>query len=107
MPRGAASEIGAERIAQNGYRYIKTEGGWKLFHHLIAEQNIGRNLTANEYACFADGDRTNFEPKNIIVQLRGRASIQRRLAQVNARLDELAAVKEDLERRLKLQEKLA
>lgn len=107
MPRGATAEVGAERWSPNGYHYKKTENdGWQLSHRLIAEEKLGRKLAENEYATFLDGDKTNLDPENIIVRTRGRQSLKRRIAQVEARLTELTATRDDLLERLRIQESL-
>jgi hypothetical protein len=106
MARGVAADIGEERWSKNGYLYRKTARGWELVHRLVAEEKLGRRLTDNEYAAFADGDRTNLNPSNVVVKQRGRTSIRRRIAQVDARLAELSAVKQRLEDRLEAQEAL-
>jgi len=106
VPRGQASEIGAERVAPNGYRYVKTGTGWELCSRLIAENRLGRKLRADEYVTFKDTDRTNLDPNNLLVQRRGRSSLKRQLALVDARILELTATKKELERRLKIQQKL-
>jgi hypothetical protein len=108
MPRGAEAPVGTERISANGYLYRKTENdGWQLIHRLVAEEKLGRKLLENEYASFIDGDKTNLEPDNIVVRLRGRSSLRRRLAQVEARLSELNAARDDLVERLEVQDQLA
>lgn len=106
MPRGATATIGDERWSPNGYLYRRLEDGWQLVHRLVAEEKIGRKLNENEYATFLDGDRTNLDRDNIVVRLRGRTSLRRRLAQVEARLVELNAVRDDILKRLELQESL-
>lgn len=106
MTRGRTSEVGEERTSPNGYRYRRVEEGWELVHRLIAEQKLGRKLNDNEYATFVDGDKTNLKPSNIIVRLRGRASIRRRIAQLNARIEEMTATRDDLVKRLETQEEL-
>ena|SRR5438105_1198768 len=68
MARGAISELGTENVSQNGYTYVKTEDGWKLKHHIIAEKKIKRPLEKNERAFFKDGDKTNFKPSNIEIK---------------------------------------
>jgi hypothetical protein len=108
MPRGSAAEVGTERKSPNGYLYRKTKNdGWQLVHRLVAEEKLGRRLYANEYATFADGDRTNLDPKNIIIRLRGRSSLRRRLAVIDDHIRELQAAKEEIIRRLQLQENLS
>lgn len=106
MARGTTANIGTERTSPNGYRYRKTEDGWELVHRLLAEEKIGRKLTENEYATFKDGDKTNLEPTNIIIQIRGRSSLRRRLAQIDARLAELNAARVEVLHRLEVQEEL-
>ena len=103
--RGVASDVDTERVSPNGYRYRKLESGkWELVHRLVAEETLGRPLHENEYATFADGDKTNLAPDNIIVRLRGRTSLRRRLAQVEARITELEGIRDDLKARLEAQE---
>lgn len=68
MPRGKAAEVGTIRIAQNDYRYIKTEDGWRLLHHVIAEKKIGRPLRPDERVYFIDGNRADFDPSNLSVE---------------------------------------
>jgi uncharacterized membrane protein len=67
MPRGQAAEVGSETIAQNGYTWVRVEGGWKYKHVLIAEEKLGRPLEADERVSFKDHNRTNFDPNNIVV----------------------------------------
>jgi len=106
VARGQVANVGAERVSPNGYRYRKTEDGWETVHRLLAEEKLGRKLTNNEYATFKDGDRTNLDPKNIIVRLRGRTSLRRRHAIVESRLAEFAAERDLLEERLRVQAEL-
>jgi len=108
MARGTAMPVGTERISNNGYLYRKQENGcWELVHRLIAEEKISRKLKSNEYAAFLDGDKTNFEPDNIIVQIYGRTSTRRKLAQVEARIAELTATRDELKQRLQVQQELS
>lgn len=105
--RGVASDVDTERVSPNGYLYRKLENGkWELVHRLVAQENLGRELHQNEYATFADGDKTNVEPDNIIVRLRGRTSLRRRLAQVEARITEYEAIRDDLKARIEAQDAL-
>lgn len=67
MSKGRKSKVGDENVSANGYTYVKTSTGWRLKHHLIAEERIGRPLTKEDRVSFADNDRTNFSPDNIIV----------------------------------------
>jgi hypothetical protein len=65
---GAKMPNGAIRIAPNSYHYTKVEGKWRLTHHLIAEETIGRPIKKGERVTFRDGDRTNLDPLNIAVK---------------------------------------
>lgn len=89
--RGSRSEVGATKIAKNGYHYTKTEDRWRLTHHIVAEENLGRELTADERVVFGDGDRTNLDPENIIVRRKNTASLRRKEAQLATRIEELQA----------------
>lgn len=107
MARGETATIGSERVSANGYRYRKIDDGrWELVHRLVAEEKLGRALTNNEYAAFVDGNRQNLDPENIVVRLRGRTSLRRRLALVEARLAELSAERDHLKARLEAREAL-
>jgi len=106
MPRGQASDVGTRRTSPNGYLYEKTKEGWELVHRLIAQEKLGRPLMHNEYATFADGDRKNLNPVNIIIRMRGRTSLRRRLAQIEAHIAELEAARDDIKRRLALQQEI-
>jgi hypothetical protein len=68
MPRGAKRQVGTVRIALNGYRYIQTESGQRLLHHVLAEKKLGRPLRPDERVYFMDGDRQNVEVDNIEVR---------------------------------------
>ena len=68
MPRGKKREVGSIRIAQNGYRYIQTENGQRLLHHVLAETKLGRPLRPDERVYFMDSDRTHVEADNIEVR---------------------------------------
>lgn len=107
MGRGTTAEVGTERWSKNGYLYRKTEDdGWQLVHRLMAEEQLGRKLHENEYATFKDGDKTNVDPDNVIVFERGRTSLRRRIAQLNARIEELTAARDECVQRLQMQESL-
>ena len=96
MPRGQVSAAGEERVAQNGYHYVRTGNGWRLKHHIVAEEKLGRPLKPSETACFADKDRTNFNPKNIVIKTKGASSINKRIAVIEATVKELLAEREIL-----------
>jgi argininosuccinate lyase len=91
MPRGQGANIGDERISANGYHYTRTESGWRLTHHIVAEQTLGRPLNDDERVTFKDKKRTNLSPENVVVILQGKTSLRRRKANVEARIEELKA----------------
>jgi hypothetical protein len=90
MGRGKAAEVGAERVSQNGYRYVKCESGWRLKHHLIAEEILGRPLKDNEIVKFR-GVKTNFAHSNIEVIVKRTSSLRKRKAQLESRIADLQA----------------
>lgn len=102
MARGKAAKVGDSYVSANGYKYIRTEKEWKLAHHIIAEENLGRALNADERVRFKDGDRSNLTSDNIMVVERGRGSLRRRKAQLEARIDELKAELQDVNKQLGL-----
>lgn len=101
--RGQTAELGAKRIAQNGYEYTKVEvngkSQWRLSHHLVAEEMLGRPLREDERVSFI-GSRRNLDPENIRVTLKGQTSVSKRLAQVEARIAELEAERDELKSQL-------
>jgi len=106
MPRGTPAKPGDVSIAQNGYSYTQTDLGRRLTHHLIAEESLGRPLTGNERVSFADGDRTNFDPTNIVVTVKHEQSINKRLTKINNKIHELQKERSELltaQRNLKAQ----
>lgn len=100
MPRGQTSEVGATMVNQNGYQHTKTETGWRLTHHLIAEKKLGRPLASNETAYFRDGNRHNLDPKNIAVRLRASGSLRKQIARLDERIRELIAQRDELAKQL-------
>jgi hypothetical protein len=91
MARGKASEAGDTRVSSNGYHYTRTVKEWRLTHHIMAEQLLGRPLADNERVRFKDGNRYNLEADNIEVYKKGSSSIARTRAQLLARRDEIDA----------------
>jgi HNH endonuclease len=89
--RGSTSEIGETRVAPNGYHYTRTEDGWRLTHHIIAEQRYGRPIAANERVVFVDTDRTNLVPSNIKIVKKNVGSLRKKEARLVARIQELQA----------------
>lgn len=99
--RGTESPEETTRIAKNGYHYKKVGGRWRLTHHLIAEETLGRPIdTENERVVFIDKDRNNLTPSNIQVFPKGKTTVRKRIAAIEARIIELEAQKYKLEREL-------
>jgi len=102
VPRGKASEVGSTRVAKNGYHYTKMQDGWKLTHWITAEKKLGRPLEANEMVQFTE-PKYKKDPYNIagvrIIKKRT-TSVRKRIAQIDARIDELQAEKARLEQEL-------
>jgi uncharacterized protein YaiI (UPF0178 family) len=91
VPRGKTQVNGATRISQNGYHYTKTKTGWQLTHRLILEKLLGRPLAPGEQATFKDRDRRNLSPDNIVMRTVHSGTLQKRQAQLEARLEEIQA----------------
>lgn len=68
MKKRNSTPVGAVTLNANGYSSTKTSTGWRLTHHIIAEESLGRPLDTKVERCiFKDGDRTNLSPDNIAV----------------------------------------
>jgi hypothetical protein len=92
MARGAVNDIGDTSTAPNGYNYTKTESGWRLTHHLVAEATLGRSInTSTETVRFKDGDRANLRPDNIIVSPKKTQTASKKLAALIAQRAEIDA----------------
>lgn len=90
----APAKVGETRVYTNGYHYTRTPTGWRLTHHLIAEQKLGRPLVAGERAYFTDGDRKNLNPDNIEVV----ASVGSKERRINHIVEQIAQLEEELMR---------
>lgn len=101
MARGTRATVGQETISKNGYHYTRTETGWVLTHRLIAEQKLGRPLAENERASFADNDRKNLDPSNIVVSTKRTATLRKQIARHKAKIKDLQAQVAIMERQLK------
>jgi hypothetical protein len=95
--RGEKSEVGATRVAPNGYHYTKLDDGWKLTHRIVVEERLlHRALQADERVRFKDGNRANLDPENLEVLRVRQGSKERRRAQLLARRQEIDAELEEL-----------
>jgi hypothetical protein len=60
---------GITRAIAGDYLQIRVHGQWRLKHHLVAEEKLGRPLVEGERVYFIDGDNRNFDPDNIKVKM--------------------------------------
>lgn len=101
MTRGVKSDIGDTNISANGYHQTKTERGWLGTHILVAEKMLGRQLRNDEYVKFK-GSRKDLTPENLQVCIRGTSNARRRLAAIEARIEELQAQADELRAEISL-----
>jgi len=99
MPRGVASKDGDTHTAPNGYHYTRVNGKFRLTHHIIAEQVLGRAIASDETVRFVDGDRSNHRPDNIKVTKR-KTSDAGKLAAIEAKILELQGEAEVIRARI-------
>lgn len=104
MGRGVTAVEGATRLSDNGYQYIKVGTVWRLTHHVMAEEKLGRPLTADEGVRFKDGNRRNLTKENLLISKKGNLTVRAQLARVEARITELQGQRIELMRKLGLEE---
>ncbi len=88
--------MGDTRTSRNGYQYTRTETGWKLSHRLVVERELGIEIGPNERVRFVDGDRTNLSPENLDVYKVKEKTNSRKVAELEAKKDDLEAEIEEL-----------
>jgi hypothetical protein len=99
--RGSYAEDGATRVAKNGYHYTKVDGKWRLTHHVIAERDIlHRPLKPGERVVFGAKGKGQLSVDNIEVVPAGRGSTRRKVAELEARIEELTAQRDLLVKEL-------
>jgi hypothetical protein len=90
MPRGNSATVGSTRVAPNGYHYVKTEDGWRLKHHVVMEEHLGRKLEEGERVHFKSGsNKANFTAEDLVLVQQGTASVRRKVSQLRSRITEL------------------
>lgn len=105
MARGALAPLGSTRVSANGYHYTKAidpatnKECWRLTHHILAEKKLGRPLREDERVHFV-GSKSNLSFDNIKIVERGRGSLRRRKAQIEARIAELQAELDEINKEL-------
>ena len=59
---------GSERINKDGFTEIKIDyrNKWRLKHHLVYEDYYGKKVGRWDKVIFLDGNRQNFNPKNLV-----------------------------------------
>lgn len=101
MARGSTAEVGATRVAQNGYHYTKVEGrGWVLTHWLTMEKHLGRLIDPAKEQCRFKDKKFKRDPYNlegIMIIKKKTSSLRKRLAVVEDRIRELEAEKKYIE----------
>lgn len=68
MGKGKNAKDGDTRVSPNGYHYTKQGGKWRLTHHIVAEDMLGRTLRKDERVYFKDKNRSNRHPNNLEVK---------------------------------------
>lgn len=66
--------VGVERVTRDGYTEVhvaqhrseKANDQWVLKHRLVWEEANGRRLRTDEVVLFADGNKANFDPENLV-----------------------------------------
>lgn len=87
-------------VNANGYHNTRTADGWRLTHQLIAEEKLGRKLREDEMVKFVDGNRRNLDPSNIQVIKKNQVSARKKLARLEAQLEDIVAQLRDLHKEL-------
>lgn len=111
MARGKTSEIGDTRVAPNKYHYTKVEGrGWVLTHWLVMEEKLGRLITSDESVRFKEPKfkrqlaETGKVPVEGLVLIKKRTTtLRKRKAQLEARIQELTAELDDVNKQLRIE----
>lgn len=86
LPHNAAGlPVGSERVTRDGYVEVKVadrpsgEGpahdNWRPKAHIVWEEANGRALGPGEVVVFADGDRSNLDPANLVAMTRAEHNV--------------------------------
>lgn len=85
IPHNGHQPIGTERIDRDGYTWVKTamrkkdprtaHDNWSMKHRLVWEQANGKAVPDGCIVVFADGDRTNFDPENLVLETRSEHAV--------------------------------
>lgn len=91
MAKGKAVDNGSTRVAPNGYHYTKVNGTWRLTHHIKMEEYIGRKLRDGERVHFVTGNKLDFSKKNLRLVVQGTTTARKKVAQLEAKLQDVQA----------------
>lgn len=95
---------GDTRIAPNGYHYTYVAGtGWRLTHHIIAEEKYGRKIQPDVTVRFVDGDRTNLSPDNIVLKNKYEGKKGRRTETIKKLIDDHKRAIRELQAELEIE----
>lgn len=86
LPHNAAAlPVGSERVTRDGYVEVKVadrpsgtgpaHDNWRPKAHLVWEEANGRRLRPGEVVVFADGDRANLDPDNLVAMTRAEHNV--------------------------------
>lgn len=64
-------------ITKNGYRKIRTDGGWALEHRVVMERKLGRPLKSFENVHHKNGNKLHNAGSNLELWVRRQPSGQR------------------------------
>lgn len=80
MPSNGHQPLGTERVEPDGYVLVKTamrktdprsaHDNWAYKHRMVWEQANGRKVPDGSMVVFADGDKSNFDPDNLVCMTR-------------------------------------
>lgn len=95
---------GSTYVSDNGYHYTKQDGRFRLTHHILMEEKLGRPLRKGERVYFSDGNRRNLNKDNIEVRTKRIVTFDAQLAALYTKRDDILAMIEDVENQKKLAE---
>jgi len=81
--------VGTDRINAYGYLEVKTENPktWKTKHCIVWETVNGRKVPGGGTIIFADGDRLNLRPENLLFVTRGELAVMNKYGLISGATD--------------------
>ncbi|WP_138751762.1 HNH endonuclease signature motif containing protein [Paenibacillus sinopodophylli] len=96
--------VGSERVNADGYVDLKIAdpNKWRGKHLIEWEKHNGGSIPKGHAVIFGDGNRTNFEPDNLIMVSRAQLAVMNRrgLIQCNADLTRTGVIMADIYRKI-------